>query len=295
MLKLEGEDNMVDLKKISIGGYLGYLQLTGQRKKLAVSTAAALLESKITNYQELEDALNNGSLKATATEEVIEFLQDELNRIKKLAATTEGLSIYEFKTLEAAKLDQKAIYLVNGVCKGSDLPIFNPVSGQNAGVDSLRNLSIAEIKAHLGQIIERYDKNILVNAIGIHATGRKDQRVADIAQAVKVFDSMVIEQSKVVKGCPPHIDLFNFGLDERKRIVRGELTKIVEALIATEQTFLWGKPLSQSQKSLLSKSLTNPQFGNGAIIMNNIVELSARYITLADENIPAALIKRLTR
>ena len=232
-----------------------------------------LKKHHIRDYQQLKDFLASNHPELDRNE-IINYLNSELIHVEKIINRANNLGIqpqiFTFDRSQSEEIDGKTISITDERNRGKVLLTSNPLS-LNRGIDSLRKLSIAEIKQRLSHIDRRSLKNELH---GLSSIGPK--KIEGVVSAIEFYDEQVLRQ--FLETEQRDINLFFINKPEKREIVESQAREIAEYIVDSADKCIWGSLSDLQKRAIMQLSLTE----RSKKIQDSFINTISNYTTLGE-------------
>lgn len=241
-----------------------------------------LLDYNITDYQKLEDFLESELANEISKDDYyynkgIRFLRSELafikRKIKSINEKEKKIEIFDFNSPIALEINDKTLDMIDGKNKGKILLCSSPII-LGSGINSIRKLSIRQIKDLIGHVDSTNFKSCLLNLEGITA-----KKLEDIDRAIWFYEEQIVRQYFETKESDTN--LFFLNSQVKRQIVEEQIKDIAEYFASNANECVWGKLTASEKKKMLKFALTNNK-DDMVKIRGSFVNAISRYTTLGE-------------
>lgn len=242
-----------------------------------------LLDYNIMNYQMLKDFLNSEFRKEVINKNrnyyiAIILLEMDLkiieSRLEKFNASGRITELYDFDNLQLSQVDDNVLNITDERNRGRILLCSSPLV-LGSGIDSIRKLSITQIKHLMGHVDPNNFKNCLLNLSGMTA-----KTVLSVNRAVEFYDEQVIRQymenPNVGDG-----NLFFINSKEKKMLTEEQIRDIAYYMALNAKEFIWGNLTLEQKRKLLAISAEKCCRDMNKV-QGSLINAISRYTTLEE-------------
>jgi len=254
---------MIKLENVSTRGLIEYV---GNRRRIGLNFEyiyRLLSMNKITDYQKLYNLLKleRSELQNMVQtkdfevdyELVFKFLTDELSRVINKIEDTKIKEfvpeIFTFDNYINTNIDDKTLDITDNKNYGSILLYTIPLQIYGSRLNTLKKLSIAEIKHLLSHVDDYNFQNCLMNKRNFgKITGKR------LVDAIDFYEQQVLRQANETDE--REINLFALNDYEKVSIVESQIKEIAEYIIDNASECVWGKLTDTQKKRIMSAVLS---------------------------------------
>ena len=265
------------LKDVSTKNLLDYYKKSGNKNDLHKYIYAILSDANVTNYEELRELIfsNREELKNS---DILLELMIEFRRLQALVTHYElcykNPEIYTFDNYSHGDIDGDTIRETDTSNRGNILLYQTPFVTGGAIKNTIRDLSISEIKHLLGHVDEKRLKNLLSAKRGFGSSINK-----------QIYDSICFYEEQVLRCADETTDrginLFEIDKLEKREIVESEIKDIAMYLVDNADKLVWGD-LTDTHKKRIVRAVLATRGEYTDRDRNRLIDIISNYTTLSE-------------
>lgn len=271
---------MIRLEDVSTRDYIMKNKIAYNARCLYVYKI--LVDYKITDYQMLKDFLESETPNELIKQNPNYFwgiheLKIQLScieyKLEKMNNRNKQIELFSFDSLKSLEIDDKVLNITDERNKGKILLCSNPLS-LSRGINSIRKLSISEIKFLLNHIDSNSFKNSLLNLDRI-----TPKKLETIVKAIRFYDEQVLRQ--YFETSDRDTNLFFLNQKEKRELVKEDILDIAEYITDNADECIWGNLSETTKKRMLAASISNRD-GDIKRAKESLIDTISRYTTLTE-------------
>lgn len=277
---------MIKLENISTIEFLTRMQREGINNRFYRHIYEIMKKYNLDNFQKVKDFLDSNSIELNyelIREVMTEYLNYVKGKIDEANLIDKKPEIFTFETYNHSNIDDKTLKITDESNKGNVLLYADPLLTCGRRKNTLKRLSISEIKYLLSHLDDYNLENTLAN-IRSFGIGTCD-RVVDM---ITLYEEQVLRQAKETEE--REINLFTVNKSEKDEVVAEEIKYIAEYLVDNADELIWGELTDTAKKRIMSAILGRSEQGrkNRQLLIDTI----SNYTTLSE--LEAGVIKKKT-
>lgn len=245
--------------------------------------ATALLQYKIRDYNELEQAILSGNPNFQS-----EFFYNEIQNAKEKLASLNLKDLedarFKFDTYRDSGYQEAVLNSSEEKINGSNILVSSPLALQRSTTDRLKEFNVAQIKSLLEKVSFTGR-----NALTYYLCSFGDTKTFRVIEAIRFLEEQMLRIAASIPDYMDQSDLFRVDAKIKREMIRDDLERIITEFLSGNDAYIFGA-LTDRAKAKIQEAVLKPLNAWDAKIQNRIINMLADY-TIREELEPG--IKRV--